>query len=86
MVMFDGDTPLSTRCCTAAIVWRSCFGEGCSGARAVWSDQQETLASHIARRRTVVKHSNPDSTLVLLRKGLEHVKVGNLGRKDITPA
>jgi hypothetical protein len=35
MIMLDGDTPKSSRCWTAAIVWRSCFGKGCSGARAV---------------------------------------------------
>ena len=50
-----------------AIVWRSYFGEGCSGARA-WDNQQEILASHISRRRTAAEQGNPDGTCVVLVK------------------
>ena len=86
MMMLDGEMPLSSRCWTAAIVWRSCFGKGYSGARAVWNNQQEKLISHIARRRTIVQHGNPDSTLILLMNGPEHVKAINPGRNNITSA
>jgi len=40
----------------------------------------------IARRRTIVEHGNPDGTLVLLLKGLKHVKVFNPSRKNIASA
>jgi len=48
------------------------------------NNKKLTVLSHIARRPTIVEHYNPDGTLVLLMKGLEHVKVINSTRDDIT--
>ena len=50
----------------------------------LWDNQQEILAPYIVITRTVVEHGNPDGALVLLMKGLEHVKVINSGRDDKT--
>ena len=50
--------------------------------RGLWGGSKTKFS--IARRRTIVEHGNPDGTLVLLMKGLEHVKVINPGWDDIT--
>jgi hypothetical protein len=44
----------------------------------------KVMLSHITRRCTIVEHGNPDSTLVLLTNGLEHVKVIEAGGDDIS--
>ena len=62
MTMLDGDTPS---------IWRTCFGEGCSGTRACGTVNKKVDFT-IAKRRTIVEQGNPDGTFVLLPKRLEH--------------
>jgi hypothetical protein len=77
-----------TRLSPAGAGGRQLSGAAASGrgvlVRELWDNQQEILASHISGGRTVVEQGNPDGTLVLLMKGLEHVKVFISGREDIT--
>jgi hypothetical protein len=83
MMMLDGDTPKSSKCWMAEIVWCSCFGKGCSGTRAVGRINNKFRFHTLQKDVTIVEHGNPDGTLVLLMKGLEHVKVIDPGRNDI---
>ena len=76
MMMLDGDMPLSSRCRTAAVAWRSWVGKGYSGARAMFEWLRgASSTSRLSRERTVVEKGDSDGTLAILLKGREHLEM-----------